>query len=387
MCDGTIVTQVSSGVAPFSYLWSHGSTMQELSMVCAGNYSVTVTDAVGQTGYGSWSVTEPDTLTGTLVAQPVSCFGGQDGSMSVTSVSGGTIPYSYIWSTGSTETSIQGLVQGIYAVTVTDAHGCYFIMHDTVMSPQAIDIQSVIVPVSCPEAHDGSITLVVTGGTPGYQYSWSNGSTSSSLPGLDPGTYMVTVTDAMNCTISASYEVSLAAAVCPNRTVNGTLTGTACYDATQVITVAGDGTVFRVESTGHATFIAGQKIRFLAGTRVMIGGYLSGKISPSGPFCAGSVKTDAVSEGETGLVANRGKDIIIYPNPTAGEFYISSHTGSPFSSMKVEIYTSKGHCVHQEVISGTRHLVRFSGQAPGMYFIRLVRQDGTETFKLIVSGS
>jgi hypothetical protein len=385
LCDGSVITQVSNGVAPFSYSWSNGSTLQDMSMVCAGDYSVTVTDAVGQAGYGLWSVTEPDTLTGVLVTQAVSCFGGQDGSVAVTGISGGTTPYNYLWSTGSTESSVQGLSQGSYSVTVTDSHGCVLLLHDTVFSPPVIAIQPMVVPVTCPDAHDGSISLVVTGGTPGYLYVWSTGSTSSSLSGLDPGQYSVTVTDAMNCTLSASYEVTLAATVCPNKTVNGILTGTACYDATQTITVAGSGTIFRVESTGQASFIAGQQIRFLEGTRVMSGGYLSGKILPTGPFCMVTAKSNVQesSEGEFPVVNSHG--YLIYPNPTTGDFYITSRNGDPDPSVKIEIINGKGCRVHQEVISGNRHLVNFSGQAPGLYFIRLVTENGTEAFKLLVA--
>jgi hypothetical protein len=135
----------------------------------------------------------------------VSCNGGNNGTATVTA-SGGTAPYTYAWSNGSTAQTISNLAAGSYTVTVTTATGCTGTASRVVTQPSAIAV-SMSIAHATGGSNNGSISLSVSGGTPGYTYFWSNGKTTQNISGLAPGTYTVTVTDTKGCTKTAAGQV------------------------------------------------------------------------------------------------------------------------------------------------------------------------------------
>jgi len=210
-CSGTgggaLETALSSGTAPFAYLWNSGETEPELQNLPPGNYELTVTDALGCTFAGSAEITFSGQLNAAISATPVSCFGLADGSAEVAPASG-TPPFSYLWSNGETGISLQNLPAGGYGVTLTDANGCKDSTEIALPEPPALALQLAATDVRCFGAADGLIDLVVAGGTPGYAYAWSNGMTSAGLAGLEPGDYAVTITDTHGCTASAETVIA-----------------------------------------------------------------------------------------------------------------------------------------------------------------------------------
>jgi SprB-like repeat protein len=224
--NGSIDLTVSGGTAPFTYLWSDGPTTEDRSGLSAGAYSVTVTDANGCTASTSVTITQPAAaLTLNEAHVDVSCYGGSEGTIDL-SVSGGTAPYSYLWSDGPTTQDRSGLSAGSYSVTVTDDHGCTASTSVTITQPAALVLSETHVNVSCFGASDGSIDLSVSGGTAPYTYSWSDGPTSQDRSGLGPGTYTVTVTDDHGCTASLSPTITEPAALSLTEThVNVTTCG------------------------------------------------------------------------------------------------------------------------------------------------------------------
>ncbi|MEX1132542.1 MAG: hypothetical protein WEC15_04890, partial [Flavobacteriales bacterium] len=138
--QGTIDLDVGSGTAPYQYLWSNGSTTADQDGLSAGIYSVTVSDANGCSTTLEFEVKETSIIRiDTILSSHsggynVSTYGGDDGSIS-TSVSGGTAPYTYSWSTGSTTANLNGLPAGVYTLEVTDANGCTASMIITVTQP------------------------------------------------------------------------------------------------------------------------------------------------------------------------------------------------------------------------------------------------------------
>ena len=137
----------------------------------------------------------------------VSCFGGTNGSATVTP-SNGNGPYTYAWSDGSSSSSIQNKASGNYSVTVTGSDGCTATGSVIIGQPsQPLQLSLQPTATSGPGASDGSVTLTVSGGTPGYSFAWSNGAGSQNIQGLTAGTYSVTVQDANNCTAQASANV------------------------------------------------------------------------------------------------------------------------------------------------------------------------------------
>src|SRR5437762_1599487 len=142
----------------------------------------------------------------------VNCFGGSTGAIDLT-VSGGTAPYSYLWSTGAISEDLSALAAGLYSVTVTDAKGCTASQSVTIAQPAAaLAVGETHVDVGCFGGSTGSIDLTVTGGTAPYSYAWSNEATTQDLSTLTAGSYSVTVTDAKGCTATQSVTIGKPAA-------------------------------------------------------------------------------------------------------------------------------------------------------------------------------
>ena len=189
------------GTAPYAYSWSNGDLDSIAENLIAGSYTVTITDFNGCTSNSTITITEPTplVLAGT-VANNVSCFSGIDGSASV-NATGGTSPYSYLWSNGSANTSLTNLAAGTYTITATDANGCTDTTSITITEPALLIASTAVTTnVSCNGVSDGAAAVLGVGGTAPYAFAWSNGATTASITGLSAGTYTVTITDANGCT-------------------------------------------------------------------------------------------------------------------------------------------------------------------------------------------
>lgn len=207
---GLIDITVNGGTSPYQYVWSSGAATQDIQNLPAGNYQVTVTDANGCTAVFNNNVNQPAAaLAVNGLVTDVLCHGALTGAVDVT-VSGGTGPYIYSWSNGGTTQDLNNIAAGNYQLTVTDAHGCVDNSYSaTVLQPlSAMIVSGQYTDAQCYGSNDGAIDISVTGGTPGYQFIWSNGATTEDVNGLPPGLYSVVVIDANGCT-DASYNVSL----------------------------------------------------------------------------------------------------------------------------------------------------------------------------------
>jgi len=207
--NGSATAGATNGTPPYSYSWSTGGTMATINNLSAGLYFVTVTDMANSTATTSVVISQPAVLNlQNPTINHVSCFGGNNGSIQA-SATGGTSPYSFSWSNGSSGSFISGLVAGSYTVTVTDDHACTKSASYQVNQPTAIAIQLVnLTHETCNGDGDGAISISSSGGTGQLSAAWSNGLSGNSITGLSAGTYNVTVTDNNNCTKSSSYTVN-----------------------------------------------------------------------------------------------------------------------------------------------------------------------------------
>ncbi len=207
-CNGSIDITITGGTSPYSYLWSNGDTIQFTDSLCAGPYSVTVTDNIGSTETASATISEPSLLTASISSfTNVSCNGACDGEIAA-NVTGGTLDYSYQWDDPFIMTSqtITGLCEGTYCVTVSDANNCTVIGCRTLTDPPIMVLSAIITEASCNQS-DGAINLTITNGT-AMSIVWSPGGyTTEDISNIPAGTYTVTVTDILGCTVSGSYIV------------------------------------------------------------------------------------------------------------------------------------------------------------------------------------
>lgn len=186
-----------------------------------GTTTVTYTavDGSGNTATASFNVTvTPTPLVVNVTTSDVDCYGGANGTASV-SVSGGCEPYSYLWSTNSTSTSLTGLSAGNYSITITDGNGSTKTVYFTIAEPTQLVASVYGSDPTCATGTDGMATVNVSGGTLPYTYLWSNSATTSSIENLTSGTYSVTVTDANGCTATGS--ITIARPACCNVTNAG----------------------------------------------------------------------------------------------------------------------------------------------------------------------
>jgi len=198
----------SGGTAPYFYSWSSGAVIDSATVLAAGTYTVSVEDANG-CGPVTTNITvsEPPVLTASLLVTDVSCFGGNDGTITASAV-GGTPTYSYNWSSGQITSTAASLTQGTYNVTITDVNNCSVTILDTVTEPLLLNATALGVDVSCFNGSNGTAFVNASGGTGGYAYQWSGGQLIPNITGLASGAYVVTVTDGNNCTDSAGVSIA-----------------------------------------------------------------------------------------------------------------------------------------------------------------------------------
>ncbi|MBL7777169.1 MAG: gliding motility-associated C-terminal domain-containing protein [Chitinophagales bacterium] len=222
--DGTATANFVNATGTVQYNWAPGGILPaNRTGLSAATYSVTGTDANGCTVTGSTTITEPTAISVQQAIVPVSCFGGNDGSITLTSSGGAGTPFGYTWNPNvSSSNSATSLTANTYSITVTDAANCSVLSTATVTEPLQLSVTSAAQDVQCFGGTDGSITLTVSGGTTNYNYTWSpNVSTSNSASSLNAGQYDYTVTDANNCTVIGSNTLTTpasAVAVAPTQT-------------------------------------------------------------------------------------------------------------------------------------------------------------------------
>ena len=231
--DGEVLATVTGGTPPYTYAWSNGASTAGQTGLPPGSYAVTVTDSSGCSDSASGTVTAPPPLTSNVTGAGPDCIGGNNGSATA-SASGGTPPYSFLWSNGAITAGVSGLAAGAYAVTVTDANGCDIADMITLDPISSLAASATATPESCPGADDGTATATALNGIPPYLYLWSNGDVSQTITNLSPGTYTVTVIDGAGCTASATAEAIAA----PSLAISLSATGvTACGGADGTATV------------------------------------------------------------------------------------------------------------------------------------------------------
>ncbi len=227
-CNGSATAIVTGGASPYNFIWDDllASSSATLSALCAGSYSVTVTDNNGCTNNTNANINQPADLTISISTVNSAC--NDHTGAATASASGGTSPYYYSWSGGQTTFSADSLAAGIYTVSVTEANGCSQFAAFTISDIGGPVITTVSVTnVSCYGGTDGAINIGISGTAPPYSNLWSNGVTAEDITGLSAGPYQVIVEDANGCTSAKDISISQPAILDVNMSVNLATCGSA----------------------------------------------------------------------------------------------------------------------------------------------------------------
>lgn len=248
---GSASATVTGGTAPYSYQWYtmpglvNVGTGQTISLP-AGEYGVTITDANG-CAFGSTQhadsvfVGNVSNINYTVNSTKANCT---NGTATVTNVTGGVTPYTYLWSTASTASGITGLSQGYYNVKVTDAQGCY--TQKGIFVQQAYNIGTNIAPTpaTCLQ-NDGKMIAFGSNGVSPYSYHWSTGANTQTISGLISGIYRVKITDANGCFAERSAFLSSSTPV--NVTYTSTPSSCTTPNGTASLTISGGTAPYSVQ--------------------------------------------------------------------------------------------------------------------------------------------
>lgn len=265
--DGSINITVTGAT---SITWSesgssYSSSSEDIANLAPGSYTVTASNADGETQSLTIDISQPqDLLINNLTATPVSCNGGNDGTITVTSVSGGTAGYQYSrdGTTFQTSNVFNGLTAGAYTIWVKDANGCTDEEEITISQPDVVVVGSIsTTDVNCFGESNGSITInSVKGGNGTYQYSL-DGTTfqaSNVFTGIPAGNYTITVKDSNGCDDTATVTVNQPAVlsvstpettpVSCNGGSDGTITVTGVTGGNSGYTYSKDGVSFQASN-------------------------------------------------------------------------------------------------------------------------------------------
>ncbi|KAF2082457.1 MBG domain-containing protein [Flavobacterium sharifuzzamanii] len=245
--NGTATVNVTGGTGLYTYSWSpSGGTNATASGLSAGTYTVTIKDANLCQTTASVTITEPSALTATIAKTDVLCNQANNGTATVTP-SGGTGTYTYSWSpSGGTAATATGLSPNTYTVTVTDENGCFVTKSVLITEPTALSATDTHTNVSCKGGNNGTASVIATGGTGAYTYSWApSGGNAATATGLIAGTYTVTVTDENSCSTTNTISITEPDAL----TLNATPVAVSCHNGNN-----GSATVSVTGGTGAYSY-------------------------------------------------------------------------------------------------------------------------------------
>ncbi|MBL4657855.1 MAG: T9SS type A sorting domain-containing protein, partial [Flavobacteriales bacterium] len=288
-CDGTIMATISGGSTPYTYLWNDpgANTNASVSSLCAGAYTLMLTDSSGCVAFGSDIITEPTALILVVSSTALSCNGACDATATV-AVSGGTAPYTYLWDDPSAQPTpmANALCAGTYMVLLVDANGCMDSMSVTITDPAAISASTAASAVSSCGACDGTIALTASGGTGTLAYVWNDPSTQSTMnaTGLCAGVYTVIVTDSNGCNVSVTDTVSSPGGLLTSISASTNVT---CFSLCD-----GDATATKTGGTGPFTYLWNDPSAQTNATAV---GLCAGPVSCMITDSSGCASTDTVT--------------------------------------------------------------------------------------------
>jgi len=208
--DGYIISSAFGGDGgPYNYLWDDGSTLGILTSISAGTYYLEIRDNSSCFRRDTIVLNDTDPILLNSSTTDQYYFNTADGSAVLNIVSGGTAPFSYLWSDGQTTATASNLLPGSYAITVTDNNNCNAIDSVTInpVDCSGLDVNLSVTNLTAVNANDGTANAVAFGSYAPYTYQWSNNDSLANITNLSPGIYTVTITDIRGCILSDEIEI------------------------------------------------------------------------------------------------------------------------------------------------------------------------------------
>ncbi len=361
-CNGTATTIVSGGSAPYTYSWNPvGGNASTATALCSGNYTCTVTDALSGVTTQTFFITQPTALVVTSSATPVNCNGGVS---TITIVAnGGTSPYS--------GTGTWTVTPGFYSYNVTDANGCVANTNGNISQPAVLTaaLVSSSDPSTC-SGSDGSIDIIINGGTPAYTFLWSNSAITEDITAVIAGTYFCTISDANGCT--ATYGETLSDPNAPTVTLSLPLDTVCVADAMFVLTG---------ESPSAGTFSGpGVSVGMFDPTTAGVGTHAISYTFTDINGCTGStsdsIYVDICLDANAPTVSST---FTVYPNPNNGTFTLQLNNTS---AADVMIYDVQGKLVSTQKVNSNNTQITIAES--GMYMITVITADGVQTSQRVI---
>jgi gliding motility-associated-like protein len=251
-CDGTATADIPGGIAGLTLTWAPAPVTGQGTLtatdLCPGPHTLTIADAAGCDTVINFTIDAPTPLAPVLNVTDASCGTACDGAADITTT-GGTPGYTYVWTpapgSGQGTSSVGGLCPDNYTVTITDAAGCDTTLQFTIARPASIMATATITPASCANICDGTINVTAIGGVEPYTWNWvpdpGTGQGTSSVGGLCPGTYNVTISDQAGCDTTFAFVVGSPAPIDPHGTFTNETCAGPCDGTASVAPTGGSG--------------------------------------------------------------------------------------------------------------------------------------------------
>lgn len=378
ICAGDTAKLTAQMVNHASYTWSPalGLGCPTCAYTIATPSGTTVytanIDSAGTVKTAQYVVSVYPRVTASATTTDLTCYGADNGIINV-SASGGIPTYTYNWNNGLAVASSNTLAAGNYAITVTDAVGCSFVVTKALTQPAEINAATTTTPVSACASATGSASVTASGGAGGLTYIWSNSSTADTITGLAAGTYVVTVTDVAHCTTIVDAVVGqpeqIQVSTTSTNTINGQYIGTATVES-----VAGgngpytyawsDGetaqTISNLEAGTYTVTITDHSGCFETATATII----------STPAAGVSNISDAFS-------------FSVYPNPTHSQALVQLSKIAAGTSFKLE--NVLGQVLMSRPVTDIQTQLDLSSYPDGIYIIEIKQGDKRAVKELVLS--
>ncbi|MEZ4738328.1 MAG: gliding motility-associated C-terminal domain-containing protein [Flavobacteriales bacterium] len=344
-CDGDIALSVSGGTAPYSFVWTPvppvGQGTGTVGGLCPGDWSVVVTDQAGCDTSVVFTVGAPPPLDPVLTTTDVSCAGLCDGSASVV-VTGGVAPYSFLWTpvptSGQGTPDVSGLCAGDHTVLITDANGCDTTLTFLILEPPPLTSMDSHTDVTCGALCDGTASVVVAGGMPGYNYAWTpepaTGQGTADAGGFCAGPVSVLITDMNGCTLTRNFVILDAVPITISLQLTPATCPSACDGTARVIVGGGVAPYSYLwaplpdsgQGTPNATGLCAQAYSLTVTDAVGCDTTISFTIDAPEPIIPNGTTTDVTCAGDCDgsitVAPTGGNGVFSYnwsPQPTSGQ--------------------------------------------------------------------